>query len=70
MKNRIGIIGHFGGGHEFYDGQTIKTRVFYNELQKRGFKDIFCVDTYYNKTNKPRLIWDTIRALMSCLEMD
>ena len=34
MKNkRIAIVGHFGGKKDFLDGQTIKTKVLYNELQ-------------------------------------
>lgn len=65
-KKRIGIIGHFGGGHEFFDGQTVKTKVLYEELSKRGFDDIFCVDTYYNKTNKIRLLWDTLKCFFKC----
>ncbi len=66
MNKKIGIIGHFGGGHTFLDGQTIKTKVFYEELKKRGFDDILCVDTYYNKTNKLRLIWDTFKSFFKC----
>jgi len=63
---KIGIIGHFGGGHTFLDGQTIKTKIFYKELKKRGFDDIMCVDTYYKKTNKLRLLWDTFKCLVKC----
>lgn len=66
MKNKIGIIGHFGGGKTFLDGQTVKTKILYEELTKRGFDDIFCVDTYYNKTNKIKLMCDTLRCLKSC----
>lgn len=66
MKKKLGIIGHFGGGHEFFDGQTVKTKVLYEELSARGFDDIFCVDTYYNKTNKLRLLWDTLRCFVKC----
>lgn len=65
-KEKIGIIGHFGGKETFFDGQTVKTKVFYEELKKRGIDDIFCVDTYYNKKNKIKLIWDTIRCVLSC----
>ncbi len=66
MNKKIGIIGHFGGAQNSLDGQTIKTKVFYDELKKRGFDDIFCVDTYYNKTNKFRLMLDTLKCLVSC----
>ena len=30
----IGIIGHFGGKTKVFDGQTIKTKILYDELQK------------------------------------
>lgn len=63
---KIGIIGHFGDGHEFFDGQTVKTKVLYNQLKKRGFDNIFCVDTYYNKTNKIKLLFNTIRCILTC----
>ncbi len=66
MKKKIGIIGHFGGGHNFLDGQTVKTKVLYEELKNRGYSNIFCVDTYYNKTNKLRLMWDALRCVFSC----
>lgn len=65
-KERIGIIGHFGGKETFFDGQTVKTKVFYEELKNRGFDDIFCVDTYYNRKNKIKLLWDTFRCILSC----
>lgn len=66
MNRKIGIIGHFGGKHNFLDGQTVKTKVFYEELKKRGFSDITCVDTYLNKMNKISLLIKSLRCLMSC----
>ncbi len=63
---RLGIIGHFGGGKTFLDGQTVKTKVLYEELTKRGIDNIFCVDTYYNRTNKAKLLIDTVKCILSC----
>ena len=65
-KGRIGIIGHFGGGHNFLDGQTVKTKILYEELLKAGYKDIFCVDTYYNQVNKAKLLVDSFRCILKC----
>lgn len=65
-RKRIGIIGHFGGGNEFLDGQTVKTKVLYEELSSAGYENIFKVDTYYNQTNKIKLLWDTFRCVLSC----
>lgn len=63
---RLGIIGHFGGDKTFLDGQTVKTKVLYEELTKRGIDNIFCVDTYYNRINKAKLLIDTVRCILSC----
>lgn len=32
-NNKIAIIGHFGGNEERLDGQTIKTKILYDELK-------------------------------------
>lgn len=32
-KKTVGIIGHFGGKKVFLDGQTIKTKILYEELR-------------------------------------
>ena len=65
-KKRIGIIGHFGGGYSFLDGQTVKTKILYEELVKAGYKDLFCVDTYYKQVNKAKLLWDSFRCILKC----
>ena len=57
---RIGIIGHFGGRETFLDGQTVKTKILYNELISAGYQKIVCVDTYYNQRNKIKLLWDSL----------
>lgn len=66
MNRKIGIIGHFGGKHTFLDGQTVKTKTLYEGLKERGFSSIYCVDTYYNKTNKLRLILESLKCLAIC----
>ena len=61
---RIGIIGHFGGNEDFLDGQTVKTKVLYNELSGLQGLEIEKVDTYY-KTKKPfKLLYDTFKCLL------
>lgn len=66
IDKRLGIIGHFGGGHDFLDGQTVKTKILYEELKKSGYDNIYCVDTYYNNTNKVKLMWDSIKCVFKC----
>lgn len=45
--HRISVIGHFGFGGEYLDGQTIKTRIVAGELRKRfGKEDVSFHDTH------------------------
>lgn len=46
---RISIIGHFGFGLNCSDGQTVKTRIFSDELITRfGEKEVLRIDTHGN----------------------
>lgn len=65
-KMKIGIIGHFGNGKLFLDGQTVKTKVLYDSLNILDKYEIMCVDTYFNKVNKFKLLFDTIKCIFSC----
>ena len=57
MKRRkIAILGHFGGKETFLDGQTIKTKIYYEELRKKTDWDIACIDTYYKRKNPVKLL--------------
>lgn len=43
---KVGIIGHFGFGHDLLNGQTIKTKIISNEIEKRiGQEEIVRIDT-------------------------
>lgn len=52
MRKQVAIIGHFGGNKEFLDGQTVKTKILYNELKIVTDWDIQIIDTYF-KSKKP-----------------
>ena len=65
-KKNIGIIGHFGGEENFLDGQTVKTKVLYNELDKTGLYNIIKVDTYMFRKSKIKLLLDTVKCLLKC----
>lgn len=44
---KIAVIGHFGFGHDYYDGQTIKTKTITSELNRLyGEKNVNKIDTY------------------------
>ena len=51
MKRKlVSIIGHFAFGRILLDGQTIKTKIISQELEKQiGEKDIIKIDTYGKK---------------------
>lgn len=65
-KNKLGIIGHFGGNKKILDGQTVKTKILYEELEKKTNWKIKKIDTYYKKTNPIKLIFQTILAIIEC----
>lgn len=65
-KKKVGIVGHFGADHVFYDGQTIKTRILYDELKEKDEFELFCVDTYLLKRNPIRLLLNSIYCILSC----
>lgn len=60
-KIKVTIIGHFGGNEKFMDGQTVKTKILYDELCKDTNLKINKVDTYYNKNNRLKLLFETIK---------
>lgn len=62
-KDGIAVIGRVAQGSQLLDGQTIKTKVLVQELQ-RAFPDnqIFCVDTYQYSRRFLPILWNTLRA--------
>ena len=60
MRKKIVILGHFGGKETFLDGQTIKTKIFYEELSAIPDWEIFRIDTYEKKKNPVKLILSTL----------
>ena len=32
MSKKVCVVGHYGNGKEFYDGQTVKTKIITKEL--------------------------------------
>ena len=69
MKNKaVSIIGHFGGGYRFTDGQTVKTLNLYNELIRMSEWNIRKADTYYARKNPLRFVTETLAAV--CFSRD
>lgn len=63
---KIGIIGHFGGDKEFFDGQTVKTKILYDELMRTGKFQIYKVDTYYVRKNPFKVLFQTLKSMSTC----
>lgn len=62
---KVAIIGHFGGTENITDGQTVKTKILYDELSKATDWKISKVDTYYKKKKPAKLLLDTLRCLLT-----
>ena len=44
---KASVIGHFAVGHEYLDGQTVKTKIITNELRNSfGDDNVLCFDTH------------------------
>ena len=68
MKRKtLCIIGHFGFGMELLNGQTIKTKIIANELEKQlGIDEIVKIDTYNGKRKIIKLFFQVKRAMKYC----
>lgn len=63
-KYIITICGHFAKDMHIADGQTVKTRMIYQELKKK-YQNVQIIDTYNWKKNPVRLIKDIIKNLIN-----
>lgn len=63
---KIGILGHFGGKEEFFDGQTVKTKVLYEELSRVEGIKLYKADTYYVRRNPFKYMFQTVKMLLLC----
>lgn len=63
MNNTILIVGHFGGDKIFHDGQTIKTKLLFEELSQDSDLKVESVDTYYTRNARIRFVFDLFKRL-------
>ena len=67
MKKKAGVIGHFGFGKEFLDGQTVKTKTLAKELKNvLGDEHVTLCDTHNGLKFLIKLPFTGIRMLHSC----
>ncbi|ABN53541.1 MAG TPA: glycosyl transferase family 1 [Hungateiclostridium thermocellum] len=64
---KVGICGHFGGNHNFLDGQTIKVKSLTEAIKDNiGEHNVLCVDTYNWKKRPIRLLRKCFRLARKC----
>ncbi|MDY6331090.1 MAG: glycosyltransferase family 4 protein [Fibrobacter sp.] len=64
MRKQVAIIGHFGGNEEFLDGQTVKTKILFDELSKNTDWKIQKIDTYWKNKRPFTLLLKTLLTLV------
>ena len=64
---KVGIVGHFGFGHDLLNGQTIKVKILFQEFQKQlGAENTMTVDTHGGAKKVPAMIAGTIKMFQQC----
>ena len=64
---KIGVVGHFAFGKDFYDGQTIKAKELSKELERQLTSvEVVKVDTYGGIKRLPTIIFKTILLFKNC----
>lgn len=64
---KIGVIGHFGTGHTLLNGQTVRTLIMTEELNKHyGAENVYCVDTYNYRRRVLSVLWSSIKCMIKC----
>ncbi len=60
---KVAIVGHFAFGKEFLDGQTVKTKILAEELDRiYGEKNTKKIDT---NGNKFKMLWSVFKAIVA-----
>lgn len=65
---KICVCGHFGGSHEFFDGQTVKTKNLYVALLHEGYK-IIKIDTFNPKKRLFNILFKAIFVSLVCKDI-
>ena len=63
---KIGIIGRFGLGENFCDGQTVKTKNLAWLLEREQQFSVTKVDTYLFRKKNVKLLLDTLKCMFTC----
>jgi len=67
MIKRLGLIGHIADGQEKFDGQTVSTRIWRDELRKESNDlELIIVDTFEYKRRFIKLLKSWLKCMVSC----
>lgn len=65
MKKKITVIGHYAKNKQLFDGQTVKTRILYDEMEASELYDVDLIDTHGWKKKPFSLIAQCYQACKS-----
>lgn len=66
-KNKVCVCGHFGFGQNLLNGQTIKTKIVAEELERvLGEHNVFKIDTAGGVISLPKIWWKGLVASYKC----
>lgn len=63
MKKRVSVLGHFGTGKILLNGQTIKTKIVTEELERRLPNDVIRIDTHGGMKTLVKSPFQVLKAL-------
>ncbi len=63
---KVCVIGHFGFGHNLLNGQTVKTKILTDELEKVFPGEIIKIDTHGGIKSLIKAPFHTFKALKTC----
>ena len=64
---KVCVIGHFGFGKNMFNGQTIKTKIVTQELEKQlGVNQVVEIDTHGGAKVLPKVVCKMIGAFKNC----
>ena len=64
---KVAIVGHFAFGKEFLDGQTVKTKILAEELDRvYGEQNVKKIDTHGNKLKMAISVFRAVMSMFTC----
>ena len=67
MKSKVCVVGHFGTGQNLLNGQTVKTKIVAQELERRfGEAQVLKIDTHGGAKTLLKAPLQVFRALRKC----